>query len=696
MDLSNKKYYINRELSWLEFNDRVLEEAQDKKNPLIERLKFLAITSSNLDEFFMVRVSTLVSQIEAGRGLPDPSGLSPLEQLKKISIRVHDMVSKQYSCLYRSILPSLEKEEIYFLSYNDLSPKQEEFTRRYFNSTIFPILTPMAIDNSRPFPLLNNKALVYLIELESENDDEENLHAVMQVPTVIPRIIELPKTEESKREFIFLEDIIKNFISELFEGHKVLKSALFRITRSSDFEIDEEDAPDLINEIEKYIKQRKWGKPVRLEIEKDMSKSSVSFLKKELDVQEEDLYRIKGFLDSTVWFQFEGFKGFEHLKNSTLRPNPVTDFMDKDIFETIREKDILLHHPYDSFSCVIDFLREAALDPQVLAIKQTLYRVSGNSPVVNALMEAAENGKQVTVVVELKARFDEENNINWARKLEQAGCHVVYGLTGLKTHCKALLVVRKEEDRIRRYVHLSTGNYNDSTAKLYTDIGYFTCKETFGKDISALFNVLTGYSKITGWNKIYVAPAGLRKMIIKEIEREEENALAGRPAQIIAKMNSLVDEEIIKALYKASEAGVKINLIVRGICCLRSGVPELSENIKVVSIVDRFLEHSRIYYFENDQNPRIFLASADWMPRNFDRRVEIAFPIEEKDLKEEIINMLDITLSDTDKLRIQKADGLYERVDKRGKEHINSQLVFYERSRKKYLDFLKDTTYGGE
>lgn len=693
MDFDDSRYYINRELSWLEFNDRVLEEAQDKGNPLFERLKFLAITASNLDEFFMIRVAGLIRQEETGYHIPDSAGLYPEEQLKKISERAHEMVLKQNNCFNRSILTALEKEDIYFLEYKHLNDLQKEFAKRYFNSTVFPILTPMAIDSSRPFPLLNNKSLVYLIELQGE---EESLFAVTQVPTVIPRIIELPVSDGSKREFIFLENIIREFIGELFNGHTVLKTALFRITRNSDFEIDEEDTPDLINEIERYIKQRKWGKPVRLEVEKDMSKSSVKFLKKELDVLDADLYEIKGILDHTVWFQFYDFKGFEFYKREVLRPNPVVQFINKTAFEAIKEEDILVHHPYDSFDSIMYLLKSSAIDPNVLAIKQTLYRVSGNSPIVNMLMEAAENGKQVTVVVELKARFDEENNINWAKKLEKSGCHVVYGLPGLKTHCKALLIVRKEADGIKRYVHMGTGNYNDSTAKSYTDIGFFTCKETFGQDISALFNVLTGYSKVSYWNKIVVAPMGLREMFLKEIKREEENAREGKPAQIIAKMNSLVDKDMIKALYRASASGVKINLIVRGVCCLRSGIEGVSENIKVVSIVDRFLEHSRIYYFENNQNPRIYLSSADWMPRNLDRRVEAAFPIEEKELKEKIIDILNTTLSDTDKLRVQQKDGSYERVDKRGKEHINSQLTLYREARDHYINFLKQKEDEGD
>ena len=671
--MSNADNYLNRELSWLEFNERVLEEAQDKSNLIFERLKFLAITSSNMDEFFMVRVSGLMEQEAAEIRGKDPAGFSPKLQLSEISKKVHSIVSKQYSCLNRSILPNLGKENIFILDYDELSNEQRSFVKRYFETTIFPILTPMAIDQSRPFPLLANKSLNIIIEID--NDDDE-LFAVVQVPTVVPRILELP-CQSGKREFIFLENIIKTFASALFVGRKVNHSATFRITRNSDLSIDEEDASDLLGEIERSIKRRKWGEPVRIELEKNMAKRSLKFLEKTLELDSQDIYEINGPIDLTVFFPFTGISGFSHLKNEPLPPQPVLDFVDQDIFEVIKQKDILVHHPYDSFECVVNFVQTASKDPSVLAIKQTLYRVSGNSPIVNALIQAAENGKQVTVLVELKARFDEENNIIWAKKLEKAGCHVVYGLVGLKTHCKICLVVRNEEDGIRRYVHLGTGNYNDSTAKIYTDLGYFTCKETFGKDITGLFNVLTGYSISKDFQKIAVAPLSLRDTFLHYIRKETEHALKGNKACIIAKMNSLVDLELIQELYKASTAGVKIKLIIRGICCLRSGVEGLSENITVMSIVDRFLEHSRIYYFENNGEPTIYLSSADWMPRNLDRRVEVAFPIEDNSLKERIIEILDITLSDTMKLRVQQPDGSYEKIDRRGKELFQSQLIFY-------------------
>ncbi len=679
--------FINRELSWLEFNGRVLEEAQDKTNLLFERLKFLAICSNNLDEFFMVRVSGLMDQVAAELNIKDESGMTPKEQLLAVEAVVKDMVTKQSNCLLRSLLPALEKENIYFLQYKELSKDQKDMLKEYFHSTVFPILTPMAIDLSRPFPQLNNKALNMIIELKGAED--ENPIALMQVPTVIPRIVKLP-SREGKKEFIFLENLIKKYIDTLFEGYEVLNVYCFRITRNSDLEIDEEDSEDFLKEIEDSVKRRRWGYPVRLEVERKMEKHLIAYLKKYFELDPEDIFEINGPLDNTVWFSFISQKGFDKLKNAPYTPVPIVDFIDKNIFEAIKEKDILVHHPYESFDCVTNFVYAAANDENVLAIKQTLYRVSGNSPIVSALIKAAENGKQVTVLVELKARFDEENNIVWAKKLEKAGCHVVYGLVGLKTHCKICLVVRKESDRIKRYVHLGTGNYNDSTAKIYTDLGYFTCKDTFGQDVSTLFNLLTGYSTNYNLKKLAVAPVTLRKQFEELIENEISNKLSGGEAYIIAKMNSLVDTDIIKKLFKASQAGVKINLIVRGICCLRPGIKNVSENIEVCSIVDRYLEHSRIYCFANNGNPRILLSSADWMPRNLDRRIEITFPIEDKELKSKIMSILELSLSDTVKQRILQPNGSYIRIDRRGKEFIQSQLKFIENAIENYNNSIDD------
>lgn len=690
MDLSNASLYLNRELNWLEFNGRVLEEAQDKTNPVLERLKFLAITASNLDEFFMVRVSGLMELRAAKFQGRDPSGLTVKQQLARIAEKVHEITVMQYNCLNRALKPALEREGIRFLKYKDLNPVQSEFVRDYYMTFVYPIITPMAIDQSRPLPLLNNRSLNFIVVLDPEEEDGEPLYAFVQIPTVIRRILPLG----SEGEFIFLEEIVRQYIHTIFTGYTVREKALFRITRNSDLSVDEEDADDLLIEIEKSIKNRKWGEPVRLEIEKKIKKPSRKYLQGLLGLNDEDIYEINGTLDLTTWFDFTSLEGMDHLRNEKLLPQPVPEFCYRDIFDRIRESDVLVHHPYQEFDSVLRFVTQAAADPRVLAIKQTLYRVSGNSPVVNALITAAENGKQVTVLVELKARFDEENNIQWAKRLEKSGCHVVYGLVGLKTHCKMCLVVRKEDDGIRRYIHLGTGNYNDNTAKIYTDLGFFTCKETFGTDVSALFNLLTGYAKNLSFNKLVAAPTDLRQRTLRLINKEAENAAAGRPSGITAKLNSLVDVEIIKALYRASMAGVKIKLVVRGVCCLKSGIEGVSENISVYSIVDRFLEHSRIYYFENDGNPKIYLSSADWMPRNLDRRVEVAFPVEDTDLKEKLLEILDITLSDTVKLRVQLPDGSYEKIDKRGKEHIHSQLEFHRMAADAYKK-AADEEFGG-
>ena len=687
IDLNNKEYYYNRELSWLEFNTRVLEEALDKSHPLIERFNFLAITASNMDEFFMVRVAGLVTQEFSGSTKTDPAGMTASDQIKAISDKVHNIVQRQYNCLHRTLMPLLEENNIEFLPFGSLSKEQKDYVKTYFNTTLYPILTPMAIDNSRPFPLLSNKSLNIIVELSNENKEEK--FAVVQVPSVVSRIVKLP-SEKGKCQLIFLEEIVRAYINKLFNANDVLSAYSFRVTRDADLEIDEEDSHDLLVEIEDSIKQRKWGAPVRLEVDKNICKDSFDFLTEQLEIKDHEVYMIPDVIDLTVWFSLAGIVNRPDLCNIPMPPVPVKEFEDRDMFNVIKEKDVLMHHPYQSFDPVVNFVKFAAKDSNVLAIKQTLYRVSSNSPIIKALIEAAENGKQVTVLVELKARFDEENNINWAKKLEKAGCHVIYGLVGLKTHCKLCLVVRREEEGIVRYCHLGTGNYNDKTAKLYTDMGLFTCKETIGSDVSAIFNCLSGYSKYPNWNKISAAPTDLREMFVKNIEREEKNALEGKPAKIIAKMNSLVDTGIIKALYRASMAGVKIELIVRGICCLKTGIPTVSDNITVRSIVGRFLEHSRIYYFENNGMPKIYLASADWMNRNLDRRVEVAFPVENENLKKKVMDIIDITLKDNIKAKIQQPDGSYKPVDKRGaKELLSSQMGFYRLAKEEYVDFKK-------
>jgi len=663
------KKYENRELSWLKFNVRVLEEALDHDHPILERMKFLSISASNLDEFFMVRVAGLKEQVSNKYKKEDPCGLTPKEQLREVVERSHEFMARQYSCYNRSILPALRKNNIFILKPEELTPAQTAFVSKYFDQVIYPVVTPLAIDSSRPFPLLLNKSLNIALRLH----DGKSKFALVQVPSILPRFLELPCDEG--HAFILLENAIVMKLHVLFDPVKIAAVCPFRITRNSDLAIDE-DSEDLLRAIEKSIKDRKRGKPVRLEINPKSDKETRAFLIEELDVAASDIVEQNGPLDLTFCMKFSGLPGFDHLREQPIQPAVPADFRDvEDVFEAIRQRDRLVHHPYESFDCVIRFIQTAANDPDVLAIKQTLYRVSGHSPVIGALIRAAEQGKQVTVLVELKARFDEENNIQWAKKLENAGCHVIYGVPGLKTHCKMLLVVRREHGEIRRYVHMSTGNYNDSTSRLYTDIGMFTCKTAFGSDASALFNMLTGFSKPPEWKKLLVAPTDMRIGLIQCIDKEIELAKQGVPAKIVIKVNSLVDIQMIDKLYEASKAGVKITLVVRGICCLRAGVPELSENITVLSIVGKLLEHSRIFYFENGGQSKIFMGSADLMPRNLDRRVETIFPVEEPVLKERIFEILEIITSDTIKARVMLEDGQYARIDKRGKALINSQAL---------------------
>ncbi|MGM0640211.1 MAG: RNA degradosome polyphosphate kinase [Thermotogota bacterium] len=676
-NLDSYKYYTNRELSWLEFNNRVLEEALRRDNPLLERLKFLSITGSNLDEFYMIRVAGLKEQVKAEYTKKDLSGLTPSEQLKKISQKTHIMVEKQYKCLMRALIPQMKSNNIILKDISDLDKNEKKFLKKYFKSTIYPVITPMAVDQSRPFPLLPNKSINQAVRLKDENGLE--YYAFLQVPSVLPRFIELP-SEEEKKNIIILEKVIQMFADRLFKGYEIIEMYPFRITRNADLSIDEEDVEDLLHEIESSLRQRQWGVPVRLELDKRASEEIKSFLLSMLDLKEEDIFYVSGPIDLSAWMNISTMEGFENLKYESFKPvKSHLLYDDKEIFEVLKEKDILLHHPFETFDHVENFLSKAAEDPNVLAIKQTLYRVSGDSSVVNNLIKAAENGKQVTVLVELKARFDEENNIQWAKKLEKAGVYVVYGLVGLKTHCKVLLVVRKESDGIKKYVHMSTGNYNDKTAKLYTDIGFMTSKESYCSDASALFNVLTGYSQPPDWKKIAVAPVSLKPHIINMIKNEIEISKESKKGHIIIKVNSLLDREVIKEMYKASNAGVKIDLIVRGICALKPGIKGVSENITVRSIVGKFLEHSRIYYFSNGENPKIYMSSADLMPRNLERRIETLYPIEDKILQKETKKILDIILSDTEKARKLEADGTYRRVDRRGKKRVDSQEYFVER-----------------
>ncbi|MCL2217455.1 MAG: polyphosphate kinase 1 [Defluviitaleaceae bacterium] len=688
-NLQDPNLYINRELSWLEFNERVLEEAWDKSNPLMERLKFLAISASNLDEFFMVRVSSLLHSENLS---PDASGLTPAAQLAAISRRVHEMVTRQYSCFTRSLLPAMEKENIRFLSYKKLSENQKDHVDSYFRDVLYQVLTPMAIDQSRPFPALTNRTVNIFIELAADKPAEAK-YAVVPVPTVVPRIVKLPAQADAEKswDYILLENIILAHIEELFLGNTVTQTALLRITRNSDLHIDEEDADDLLDEMARSVRGRRWGDPVRIEVSKGIGRQAVKLLEKALELDESCLYEINGPLDFTAWLSFAALPDFAHLRNNPIPPRPAPSFVNCDnMFDVIKKRDVLVHHPYMSFDCVVRFVQEAAADSGVLAIKMTLYRVSGQSPIIKALIQAAENGKQVSVLVELKARFDEENNINWARVMEKSGVHVIYGLIGLKTHCKVCLVVRREDDAIRRYMHLGTGNYNEATAKFYTDVGLFTCRETLGQDASVLFNVLTGYSKTTDWKKFAVAPVTLRPTFLSLIEQERKNAADGKAAAITARMNSLSDKEMIQALYQASQAGVKIRLLVRGICCLKPGIEGVSDNITVSSIVDRYLEHSRIFIFENAGKPRIYLSSADWMGRNLDRRVEVLFPIEDEVLCGELTSILETSLSDNIKRRSMNPDGTYGKQSRRGLAAIQSQIEHHRHVAESYAAATKE------
>ena len=677
IDFRNPKYYTNRELSWILFDHRVLNEARDKSIPLFERLKFLSITASNLDEFFMIRVASLQDMVNAKYSKPDIAGLTPTEQLKLLDTAIHQLVELQYSTYNRSLVPQLRQNGLQIIrQHEELTAEEAAFVDRYFEENVYPVLTPMAVDSSRPFPLIRNKTLNIAALVRKKDGKEELEFATVQVPGVLSRIVQLPD-HAGIRKIILLEEIIERNMHKLFLNYDIVCAHPYQIMRNADLTIEEDEAADLLKEIEKQLKRRQWGEAIRLEVEADMDKRLFKILKEELKIDESYIYRIDGPLDLTVLMKLYGLEGFEHLKSEGYTPQPVPELpVGCDIFEELRKGDVLLHHPYQTFEPVVEFIRQAARDPEVLAIKQTLYRVSGNSPIIRALAMAAENGKQVTVLVELKARFDEENNIVWAKMLEKAGCHVIYGLVGLKTHCKITLVVRREEDGIRRYVHLGTGNYNDATAKLYTDIGLMTCSEAIGEDATAVFNMLSGYSEPLVWNKLSLAPLWLKEKFLYLIDRERRYALEGRPAHIIAKMNSLCDEDIIAALYQASAQGVKIDLIVRGICCLKVGIKGVSENITVRSIVGNFLEHSRIFYFQNSDHYEIYCGSADWMPRNLERRVEIMFPVDTPELKERMYHILENLLRDNVKASVLQEDGTYERLNRRGKALFQAQEAF--------------------
>ncbi|WP_282709121.1 RNA degradosome polyphosphate kinase [Ligilactobacillus sp. Marseille-Q7487] len=673
-------YFQNRELSWLAFNGRVLEEARDLDNPLLERVNFLGITQSNVDEFFMVRVAALSRLIAVDLESKDAAGLTPTEQLAQINVVEHEMVERRYSTYNRSLIPQLEKHEIYLLKPNQLNEEQYEFIERYFNDELYPVLTPMADDSSRPFPFISNNSLNLAIRLFDPTKKEE-LFATIRVPEVFSRLVKLPLAENS---FILLEDIIKEFIVRLFTGFEVCETATYRVIRDMYLDVAEKDTSDLLLAVKEQLKEREHGDVVRLEFENSISKALRKRLIKALEVKDQAIYTINGPLDLTFLKKLprliEGHEDLKYPKFKGYRPHKLTGSYN--IFDVIKKQDLLLQHPYDSFGIVVDFIKQAALDPDVLAIKMTLYRVSGNSPIIKYLGLAAQKGKQVTVLVEVKARFDEQNNVRWAKELENMGCHVIYGLVGLKTHSKVALVIRHEEDGIRRYLHLGTGNYNDVTANFYTDMGLLTCQKDMGVDATNVFNMLSGYARPPYFYQLHISPNHIRKFIYRKIDEEIAIAKQGRFALIKMKMNSLSDPKVIEKLYEASAAGVKIQLIIRGICCLKTELPEVSENIEVHSIVGRFLEHSRIYYFYNDGIQDVYLSSADMMTRNLNRRVELMFPILQSDLKEETIQIFEKMWSDNVKARILHGNK-FERIDRRGLSLHNCQEEFIEQALKK-------------
>ena len=673
LELNKPEYFYNRELSWLKFNLRVLKEAMFKEAPLLERLKFIAISASNLDEFFMVRVAGLWNSLDNGVEKVDATGLSVKEQLEAISESAHEQIRTQTKYLM-ALLGEMDGVGLHFRRVENLTEMGKDWLEEYYREVIYPVLTPMAVDASRPFPFLANKTQNLAVELIKS--DGEHSMGLIQVPSVLDRILEVPP--EERRTFVFLEDIIASHCQDLFKGCQILDVVPFRVTRDSDLDLEEEDSVDLLKEVEESLRKRKRGAAVRLEIFKTNNSRIKKFLEENLDVSDLEIYEINGPLDPTCFFKFTGLKGmwpWLHEPFVPQRPLELPD--DSDLFAAIRQNDILLHHPYESFDPVVKLVSDAADDPKVLAIKQTLYRVSGNSPIVAALARAAENGKQVTVLVELKARFDEENNILWARRLEKAGCHVIYGLVGLKTHAKIILIVRKEDNGIKRYVHLGTGNYNDSTAKLYTDLGLMTANDEFGIDASAFFNLLSGYGEPPVWNKLVMAPLGLREKIYALINNEIDMVKKGKEGHIIAKMNSLIDYPVIQKLYEASAAGVHIDLIVRGICGLRTGIEGISDNITMRSIVGRQLEHSRIFWFANGGEEQLYLSSADWMPRNLNDRVELFFPVETEEHIHRIKGLLDLYLRDNVGAHMMQSNGTYRRVHNK-LEPVSAQATLYE------------------
>lgn len=669
--------FLNRELSWLEFNGRVLEEAMDAANPLLERLKFATIVAGNLDEFFMVRVAALKDALAEGDTGADLTGLTPGQQLTQIAARAHEMVARLYQTLLEQILPGLRERGVSVLALEELDAAQRSTMGRHFRDELLPALTPLAIDASRPFPMLAGLTLNLAVRLAPAEGEELPRLAVVQVPAKLRRLLRVGGAEGAS--YVLLEEVIRGELADLFPGQTILEAATFRVTRDSELDLDDEGGRDFLRAVEEELRNRRHSRTVRLEIDERASAELSALLAARLELGEADVYRAAGPLDVRALHALVELPAHEDLRDPPLRPLPSLDPRElEDIFGLLDARDVLLHHPYESFEPVVALVSRAAEDPDVLAIKQTLYRTSGDSPVVRALARAAENGKQVTVLVELMARFDEQSNIRWARSLEEAGAHVIYGVRGYKTHAKVCLVVRRGRDGIRRYVHLGTGNYNERTARLYSDFGLMTSRGEFGEDAGAFFNALTGYSDPPRMRKLVMAPTQLRERVLKLIERERRRAQEGQPAEIRAKMNSLVDEEIIRALYHASQAGVRIRLNVRGICCLRPGVKGVSETIEVVSIVDRFLEHARICYFRNGGDEEIYLSSADWMPRNLDWRVELMFPLEGPEARQKALAALDAYFQDNQKARQLLPDGTYRRRrPAKGEEPCRAQLHFY-------------------
>lgn len=671
--LKQSKYYVNREISWLAFNNRVLEEARDTQNPLLERAKFLSITQKNMDEWFMVRVASLQQQVFVGHDRVDASGLLPKQQLKEISSAAGEQIRSQYQVLNRSIIPALKKHGFALQHSTDLNEDQIKFLKRFFDEELLPVLTPMAIDSTRPFPFLANDTLNIGVRLKKDDEKSEKHIAVLQVPETSGRVISLPESNQ----VILVEEVVQLFLDALFQGYTIKESTVFHILRDMELDVaDDEDTPNILQEVQSKLQERERGRVIRVIVSANTSKTLMTKLIKALEVPDERVYDVNGAIDLTfidAWLklinapslEFSAFKGYEE---QALAPDKM--------FDSIKKNDYLLHHPYDTFKPVVQFIQAAARDDDVLAIKMTLYRVSGNSPIIKALADAAQRGKQVTVLVEIKARFDEKNNVHWARELEQEGVHVVYGLRGLKVHAKVVLIVRREDDAIRRYVHLGTGNYNDVTANFYTDLGLFTSDSELGADVASIFNILTGYSDPLYFHQLHMSPDGIRDFIYDKITNEITNAKSGKTAGIKMKFNSLSDERMIRRLYEASEAGVPVELIVRGITMLRVGIPNVSENIAVHSIVGRFLEHSRIYSFDNDGDPEVYLSSADLMTRNLDRRVELFFPIRDHNLRQRVLTIFQTMWDDNVKTRILQPNGVFEKIDRRGLSAINAQEIF--------------------